>query len=84
MLTLEACGPYGSPGNLILGWDSSAVNIYTAPSGGTALTQFVTPFHGFNGTNLYVEGVVPGASMLSWVYSEQTNWQCPKVCDFWG
>ena len=73
MLTLEACGPYGSPGNLILGWDSSAVNIYTAPSGGTALTQFVTPFHGFNGTNLYVEGVVPGASMLSWVYSEQTN-----------
>ena len=73
MLTLEACGPYGSPGNLILTWDSSVVNIYTAPSGGSALTQFVTPFHGFNGTNLYVEGVVPGASMLSWVYSEQTN-----------
>ncbi|MGB4046890.1 MAG: hypothetical protein WBL24_01840, partial [Kiritimatiellia bacterium] len=66
MLTLEACGPYGSPGNLILTWDSSVVNIYTAPSGGSALTQFVTPFHGFNGTNLYVEGVVPGASMLSW------------------
>ena len=75
MLTLEACGPYGSPGNLILTWDSSIVNIYMAPSGGTALTQFVTPFHGFNGTNLYVEGISPGTTTLSWTYSAQTN--CP-------
>ena len=73
MLALEACGPYGSPGNLILGWDSSVVNIYTTPSGGSALTQFVTPFHGFNGTNLYVEGIAPGATTLNWTYSAQTN-----------
>ncbi|MGB4574000.1 MAG: hypothetical protein WBI79_03255, partial [Kiritimatiellia bacterium] len=73
MLTLEACGPYGAPGNLVLTWDPSLVNIYTAPSGGTALTQFVTPFHGFNGTNLYVEGVAPGTTALSWSYSGQTN-----------
>ena len=73
MLTLEACGPYGSPGNLILTWDSSVVKIYTAPSGGTALTQFVTPFHGFNGTNLYVEGIAPGTTTLNWTYSAQTN-----------
>ena len=73
MLTLEACGPYGSPGNLVLTWDSPAVNIYTAPSGGSALTQFVTPFHGFNGTNLHVEGISPGTTTLSWTYSAQTN-----------
>ncbi len=73
MLTLEACGPYGSPGNLILTWDSSVVQIYAAPSGGTALTQFVTPFHGFNGTNLYVEGIAPGTTTLSWSYSGQPN-----------
>ena len=73
MLTLTACGPYGSPGNLILTWDSSVVKIYTAPSGGTALTQFVTPFHGFNGTNLYVEGISPGTTTLNWTYSAQSN-----------
>ena len=73
MLTLEACGPYGSPGNLVLTWDSPAVNIYTAPSGGSALTQFVTPFHGFNGTNLYGEGISPGTTSLSWSYSGQPN-----------
>ena len=73
MLTLEACGPYGSPDNLILTWDSSVVNIYTTPSGGSALTQFVTPFHGFNGTNLYVEGISPGTTTLNWTYSAQTN-----------
>jgi hypothetical protein len=73
ILTLEACGPYGSPGNLILTWDSSIVQIYTAPSGGSALTQFVTPFHGFNGTNLYVEGIAPGTTTLSWTYSAQAN-----------
>ena len=73
MPTLEACGQYGAPGNLILTWDSSVVNIYTAPSGGTALTQFVTPFHGFNGMNLYVEGISPGTTTLCWSYSGQPN-----------
>ncbi len=42
-------------------------------AGGTALTQFVTPFHGFNGTTLYGEGISPGTTTLNWTYSAQTN-----------
>ncbi len=72
-LTLEAFGPTGSPGNLVFTWDSSRVQIYTAASGGTALSQFVEPFAGFNSTTLYVEGIAPGSNTLSWSYSEQTN-----------
>ena len=72
-LTLEAFGPSGSPGNLVLTWDSSRVQIYTAASGGTALSQFVEPFASFNSTTLYVEGIAPGSNTLSWSYSEQTK-----------
>ncbi|MDR0993149.1 MAG: hypothetical protein LBN38_01065, partial [Verrucomicrobiota bacterium] len=73
MLTLSACGPSGAAGNLVLSWDSSVVNLYTAPTGGTALEQFIKPFSGFNGTNLYVEGIAPGSNTLSWSYSGQSD-----------
>jgi hypothetical protein len=49
------------------------VSIYTTPTGGTALEQFIKPFSGFNGTNLYVEGIAPGSNTLSWSYSEQSD-----------
>jgi hypothetical protein len=58
-----------TPGNVVLMWDSSVVSIYTEPTGGTALEQFIKPFSGFNGTNLYVEGIAPGSNTLSWSYS---------------
>jgi hypothetical protein len=35
------------------------------------LEQFIKPFSGFNGTNLYVEGIAPGSNTLSWSYSGQ-------------
>ena len=70
-LTLDACGPSGSPGNLVLTWDSSRVQIYTAASGGAALSQFIEPFANFNSTTLYVEGIAPGSNTLSWSYSGQ-------------
>ncbi|MDR0994532.1 MAG: hypothetical protein LBN38_08250, partial [Verrucomicrobiota bacterium] len=73
MLTLSACGPSGAAGNLVLSWDSSVVNMYTTPTGGTALEQFIKPFSGFNGTNLYVEGIAPGSNTLSWAYSGQSD-----------
>ena len=72
-LNLAACGPYGSAGNVVLTWNSSQVRIFTAPTGGTALAQFSRPFSGFNGTNLYVEGIAPGSNTLSWSYSGQTD-----------
>jgi hypothetical protein len=37
------------------------------------LEQFIKPFSGFNGTNLYVEGIAPGSNTLSWSYSEQSD-----------
>ncbi len=73
MLTLEACGPVAATGNVVLTWNSSIVQIYTAPSGGVALAQFDIPYNGFTTTNLYVEGVSPGSNTVSWTYSEQTN-----------
>jgi hypothetical protein len=73
MLTLSACGPSGAAGNLVLSWNSSVVSIYTEPTGGTALEQFIKPFSGFNGTNLYVEGIAPGSNTLSWSYSGQSD-----------
>ena len=72
-LNLAACGSSGSSGNLVLTWDSSLVQIYTSATGGTALAQFSTPFSGFNGTNLYVEGIAPGSNTLSWGYSGQSD-----------
>lgn len=73
LLTLEACGPASATGSVTLAWNSSVLQIYTVPSGGTALAQFITPYNGFNGTNLYVEGIAPGSNTISWSYSEQTN-----------
>ena len=73
LLTLDACGSAGSSGNLVLTWDSAVVRIYTAASGGSALTQVSIPFSGFNGTNLYVEGVAPGSNTISWSYSGQAD-----------
>ena len=72
-LTLEAFGPSGSPGNLVLTWDSSRVQIYTAASGGTALSQFIEPFASFNSTTLFVEGIAPGSNTLTFSYSEQAK-----------
>ncbi|MGD9780657.1 MAG: lamin tail domain-containing protein [Kiritimatiellia bacterium] len=72
-LNLAALGPSGSSGNLVLTWNSSLVRIYTAPTGGTALAQFYVPFAGFNGTNLYVEGIFPGVFSLQWSYSGQSD-----------
>jgi hypothetical protein len=37
------------------------------------LEQFIKPFSGFNGTNLYVEGIAPGSNTLSWSYSGQSD-----------
>jgi hypothetical protein len=65
--------PFAALGNVVLTWDSSVVSIYTAPTGGTALEQFIKPFSGFNGTNLYVEGIAPGSNTLSWSYSGQAD-----------
>ena len=73
LLTLDACGSAGSSGNLVLTWDSAVVRIYTAASGGSALAQVSIPFSGFNGTNLYVEGIAPGSNTISWGYSEQSE-----------
>jgi hypothetical protein len=64
---------YAAPGNVVFTWDSSVVSIYTAPTGGAALEQFIKPFSGFNGTNLYVEGIAPGSNTLSWAYSGQPD-----------
>jgi hypothetical protein len=36
--------------------------MYTEPTGGTALEQFIKPFSGFNGTNLYVEDIATDTS----------------------
>ncbi|MDR0993151.1 MAG: hypothetical protein LBN38_01075 [Verrucomicrobiota bacterium] len=47
--------------------------MYTEPTGGIALEQFIKPFSGFNGTNLYVEGIAPGSNTLSWSYSGQSD-----------
>ncbi|MDR0994575.1 MAG: hypothetical protein LBN38_08465, partial [Verrucomicrobiota bacterium] len=55
-------GPVAAPGNVVLSWDSSVVNMYTEPTGGTALEQFIKPFSGFNGTNLYVEDIATDTS----------------------
>lgn len=73
LLTLDACGPSGSSGDLELAWDPAVVHIYTAPTGGTALAQYSVPYAGFNGTNLYVEGVAPSNTILSWSYSGQAD-----------
>ena len=72
-LALEAFGPSGSPGNLVLSWDSSLVRIFPEPAGGTALTQFICPLNGFSGTNLYLEGIAPGNNNISWRHSEQSD-----------
>jgi hypothetical protein len=37
------------------------------------LEQFIKSFSGFNGTNLYVEGIAPGSNTLSWAYSGQSD-----------
>ena len=73
LLTLEACGPSSATGNVVLAWNSSVIQIYTVPTGGTALAQFSRPYNGFTATNLYMEGIAPGSNTLSWSYSEQTN-----------
>ena len=73
LLTLEACGPSSATGNVVLTWDSSLIQIYNFPTGGTALAQFSRPYNGFNGTNLYVEGIAPGSNTLSWSYSGQSD-----------
>ena len=73
LLTLEACGPSSATGNVVLAWNSALVQMYTAPIGGTALAQFSRPYNGFNGTNLYVEGIAPGTNVLSWSYSGQAD-----------
>ena len=72
-LTLEACGPYGSSGDLVLSWNPSVVQVYASPTGGTALAQYSVPFAEFNSTNLYVEGIAPGINTLSWSYSGQSD-----------
>ena len=72
-LALDACGPSGSSGDLVLAWDPAMVQIYTASTGGTALAQYSVPFANFNSTTLYIEGIAPGSNVLSWSYSEQTN-----------
>ena len=73
LLTLYACGPAAATGTVSLSWNSSLVEMYTAPTGGTALASLSTPFDGFSGTNLYVEGIAPGICNLSWSYSEQSE-----------
>lgn len=73
MLTLEACGPVAATGNVVLTWNSSVVQIYTAAAGGSPLAQFIRPYNGFTATNLYVEGIAPGSNTLAWTYSAQTN-----------
>jgi hypothetical protein len=60
-------------GNVLFTRNSSVVSIYTTPTDGTALAEFIKPFSGFNGTNLYVEGIAPGNNTLSWSYSEQSD-----------
>ena len=72
-LTLDACGPYGSSGNLVLSWDPSVVQIYASATGGTAMAQYSVPFAEFNTTNLYVEGIALGINILSWSYSGQPD-----------
>ncbi len=73
LLTLDACGPTAATGTVSLSWNSSLVEMYTAPTGGTAMASLSTPFDGFSGTNLYVEGIAPGVCTLSWRYSEQSE-----------
>ena len=73
MLTLEACGPVAATGNVVLTWNSSVVQIYTAAAGGSPLAQFSRPYNVFTTTNLYLEGVTPGSNTLAWTYSVQTN-----------
>ncbi|MDD2239707.1 MAG: hypothetical protein PHI93_03490 [Kiritimatiellae bacterium] len=73
LLTLQACGPYGASGNLVLTWNSSFVQLYPSASGGSALSQYSVPYAGFNGATFYVEGVAPGSNTLAWTYSAQTN-----------
>ena len=72
-LALEALGPATSPGTLNLTWNSSLIQMYSAPDGGTPLAQYSVPFANFTSTNLYVEGIAPGSNVLHWTYSEQTN-----------
>ena len=72
-LTLDACGPTNAAGNVTLTWNSSLIEIYTSPTGGCALAQFAEPFAGFNGTNLYVQGIAPGTNTLSWNYTGQSD-----------
>ena len=72
-LTLEAFGPVAATGNVVLTWNSSVVQIYTAAAGGFPLAQFSRPYNGFTTTNLYVEGVAPGSNTLAWTYSAQTK-----------
>ncbi|MFY9374777.1 MAG: hypothetical protein WAQ74_00560, partial [Kiritimatiellia bacterium] len=73
MLALEACGPYGSPGNLTLTWNPEFLRIYTTPTGGTPLTKYIQPYPNFTPAVLYVEGIAPGVTTLSWSYSGQPN-----------
>ncbi len=73
LLTLDACGPSSATGNVVLAWNSALVQMYTVPTGGTALAQFSRPYNGFHGTNLYVEGIAPGSNVLTWSYSEQAG-----------
>jgi len=47
--------------------------MYASPTGGSALAQFTEPIAGFTTTNLYVEGIAPGSSTLSWSYSGQSD-----------
>ena len=54
MLALEACGPYGSPGNLTLTWNPEFLRIYTTPTGGTPLTKYIQPYPNFTPAVLYV------------------------------
>ena len=70
MLTLEACGPYGSPGNLVLTWDPSFVQLYPSAVGGSALSQYSVPYAGFTGATFYAEGIAPGVNSIQWGYSE--------------
>ena len=72
-LALAADGPAASQGTLDLTWNSSLIQMYSAPDGGTPLQQYSVPFANFTSTTLHVEGIAPGSNVLQWTYSEQTN-----------
>ena len=73
-LTLEASRIRNLPLPLNFQWDSSAVKIYDCSEGGIPLADFNGVFSSFETKTLYIEGIAPKRTLLTWGYVAQGSY----------